>query len=88
MKVGDTIKSGSFRWVIVGLFDASGSAYESEIWTDVTDLQQQTKRNIYSTVFVRLPRRGRGEPVHRERSRATSASSSRERPSASTSTSR
>ena len=55
MKVGDTIKSGSFRWVIVGLFDAAGSAYESEIWTDVTDLQQQTKRNIYSAVFVRTP---------------------------------
>jgi putative ABC transport system permease protein len=55
MKVGDTIKTGSFRWVVVGLFDADGSAYESEIWTDVTDLQQQTKRDIYSTVFVRLP---------------------------------
>lgn len=55
MKVGDTVKSGSFRWVIVGIFDAAGSAYESEIWTDVTDLQQQTKRNIYSTVFARLP---------------------------------
>jgi putative ABC transport system permease protein len=55
MKVGDTLASGSFRWVIVGLFDASGSAYESEVWTDVTDLQQQTKRNIYSTVFIRLP---------------------------------
>jgi putative ABC transport system permease protein len=53
MKVGDTIKSGSFRWVVVGLFAAEGSAYESEIWTDVTDLQQQTKRNIYSAVFVR-----------------------------------
>src|SRR4029077_7549933 len=26
---------------------------ESEIWTDVSDLQQQTKRNIYSSVFVR-----------------------------------
>ena len=55
MKVGDTLKTGSFRWVIVGLFDASGSAYESEIWTDVSDLQQQTKRNIFSSVFVRLP---------------------------------
>ena len=55
MKVGDTLKTGSFRWVIVGLFDASGSAYESEIWTDASDLQQQTKRNIYSSVFVRLP---------------------------------
>jgi putative ABC transport system permease protein len=55
MKVGDTIKSGSFRWHVVGLFSAEGSAYESEIWTDVTDLQQQTKRNIYSSVFVRTP---------------------------------
>jgi putative ABC transport system permease protein len=55
MKVGETLKTGSFRWVIVGLFDAQGSAYESEIWTDVSDLQQQTKRNIYSSVFIRLP---------------------------------
>jgi putative ABC transport system permease protein len=55
MKVGETLKTGSFRWVIVGLFDAQGSAYESEIWTDVRDLQQQTKREMYSSVFVRLP---------------------------------
>jgi putative ABC transport system permease protein len=55
MKVGDTLKTGSFQWVIVGLFDAQGSAYESEMWTDATDLQQQTKRNIYSSVFIRLP---------------------------------
>jgi len=53
MKLGDAIHTGSFRWTIVGLFDAGGSAYESEIWTDVSDLQQQTKRNIYSSVFVR-----------------------------------
>ena len=55
MKVGDTLKTGSFQWVVVGLFDAQGSAYESEMWTDVTDLQQQTKRNIFSSVFIRLP---------------------------------
>jgi putative ABC transport system permease protein len=52
-RIGDTIRSGSFRWTIVGHFDASGSAYESEIWTDVANLQQQTRRNIYSSVFVR-----------------------------------
>ena len=40
MKVGDTIRSGGFRWIVVGHFDASGSAYESEIWVDVKDLQQ------------------------------------------------
>ncbi|MDQ6894148.1 MAG: ABC transporter permease [Acidobacteriota bacterium] len=55
MKVGDTLKTGSYRWTIVGLFDAAGSAYESEMWTDAANLQQQTKRNIFSSVFVRLP---------------------------------
>jgi len=53
MKIGDTIKTGSYRWVIVGHFDASGSAYESEVWTDAKDLQGQTKRQIFSSVFVR-----------------------------------
>jgi putative ABC transport system permease protein len=53
MGVGNLIHEGNFRWTIVGLFDAAGSAYESEIWTDVADLQQQTKRQIYSSVFVR-----------------------------------
>ncbi len=53
MKIGSTLKTGSYRWPIVGYFDASGSAYESEIWTDVKDLQGQTKRQIFSSVFVR-----------------------------------
>ncbi|HEX4439426.1 MAG TPA: FtsX-like permease family protein [Thermoanaerobaculia bacterium] len=54
MNVGETLKTGSYRWVIVGLFDAQGSAYESEIWTDARGLQQQTKRNMFSSVFIRL----------------------------------
>ncbi|HEX9286631.1 MAG TPA: FtsX-like permease family protein [Thermoanaerobaculia bacterium] len=55
VSIGDTVKSGSFRWKIVGYFDASGSAYDSEIWTDVGDLQAQVKRPIYSIVYVRTP---------------------------------
>ncbi len=53
MAVGNSIKVGSYRWTIVGHFDASGSAYESEIWTDAGDLQAQMKRPVFSTVFVR-----------------------------------
>jgi ABC-type antimicrobial peptide transport system permease subunit len=53
VSIGDTLKSGSYRWRIVGYFDASGSAYDSEIWTDVADLQAQSKRPIYSIVYVR-----------------------------------
>jgi putative ABC transport system permease protein len=53
MGLGDMIHQGNYRWKIVGLFDAAGSAYESEVWVDVADLQQQTKRQIYSSIFVR-----------------------------------
>jgi|SRR5947207_4621183 len=53
VSISDTLKSGSYRWKIVGYFDASGSAYDSEIWTDVADLQAQSKRPIYSIVYVR-----------------------------------
>ena len=53
VRLGDTLKAGSYRWSIVGYFDASGSAYDSEIWTDVADLQAQSKRPIYSIVYVR-----------------------------------
>ena len=55
MRLGDTIKTGAYRWIVVGHFDASGSAYESEIWADVKDLQAQSKRQIFSSVFVRAP---------------------------------
>ncbi|HEX9149658.1 MAG TPA: FtsX-like permease family protein [Thermoanaerobaculia bacterium] len=53
VEIGKTLKSGSYRWQIVGYFDASGSAYDSEIWVDVADLQAQSKRPIYSIVYVR-----------------------------------
>jgi len=55
VRIGETLKSGSYRWTVVGYFDASGSAYDSEIWTDVADLQAQSKRQIYSIVYVRTP---------------------------------
>ncbi len=53
MGLGRVIHQGNFRWTIVGHFDAAGSAYESEIWVDVKDLQAQSKRQIFSSVFVR-----------------------------------
>lgn len=53
VQIGDTLKQGSYRWTVVGYFDASGSAYDSEIWVDAADLQAQSKRPIYSIVYVR-----------------------------------
>ncbi|MCI0410370.1 MAG: ABC transporter permease, partial [Acidobacteria bacterium] len=53
--VGDTIQSGSQKWLVVGIFDAAGSPYDSEIWADLHNVQGQTRRSSgYSIVRVRV----------------------------------
>jgi putative ABC transport system permease protein len=53
--VGDTIQSGSQKWQVVGIFDAAGSPYDSEIWADLHNVQGQTRRTGgYSIVRVRV----------------------------------
>ncbi len=51
--VGQTIKFGAYRWTVVGLFDAGGTAPDSEIWTDVEGMVSDFKRNGYSSVLAR-----------------------------------
>ncbi len=34
LKVGNTIALGTVRWQVVGIFDAGGSAFDSEVWGD------------------------------------------------------
>jgi putative ABC transport system permease protein len=64
MSLGSTIQSGTQRWTVVGIFDASGSPYDSELWTDLHDLQAQTRRNAgYSIVRVRVPDHASGDRV-------------------------
>src|SRR5207245_5735539 len=36
--VGDTLAFGKGPWQVVGVFDAGGSAYDSEIWGDVNQM--------------------------------------------------
>lgn len=55
VNLGDTVASGSQRWLVVGIFDASGSPYDSEIWADLHNVQGQTRRNTISIVRVRAP---------------------------------
>ncbi len=38
---------------MVGLFDAGGKAFESEIWVDVNSLASATKRDSFSSVLLR-----------------------------------
>jgi ABC-type lipoprotein release transport system permease subunit len=53
MDVGDTFKFGPQTWNVVGVFDATGTAFASEIWADVDYLGSARKRNAYSSLLVR-----------------------------------
>ena len=53
-KVGDTIRFGTFRWKVVGIFDAGGTAPDSEIWTDVEGAQSDLKRPGFSSVLIQI----------------------------------
>lgn len=51
--VGDTFHFGATDYHVVGVFDAAGTAFDSEIWADETFLAQSRKRLAYSSVLVR-----------------------------------
>lgn len=54
--LGDTVKFGGGSWRIVGVFDAGGSAFDSEVWCDARVLNQIYHRpdNVFQSVTVRL----------------------------------
>jgi putative ABC transport system permease protein len=52
--VGDTIQFGKGPWTVVGVFDAGGNAYESEIWGDVNQMASDFDRQGgYSSAYLR-----------------------------------
>jgi putative ABC transport system permease protein len=52
--IGDTMQFGKGDWKVVGVFDASGSAYESEIWGDVNQMSSDFDRQgVYSSAYLR-----------------------------------
>jgi putative ABC transport system permease protein len=56
LALGDTVKFGGGTWHVVGVFDAGGSAFDSEVWCDSVVLNQTYKRpdTIYQSVTVHL----------------------------------
>jgi len=53
-RLGDKIKIGRTAWDIVGIVDASGTAYDSEIWGDYNEVSQEFDRPIYSSMLIRV----------------------------------
>lgn len=54
-ELGKTVAFGTTRWTVVGIFDAGGSVFESEIWADLPVVQALFNRpNFVQTVRARL----------------------------------
>src|SRR5437660_5877891 len=52
--VGDTMEFGKGQWQVVGVFDAGGPAYESEVWGDVNQMNSDFDRQgVYSSAYMR-----------------------------------
>jgi putative ABC transport system permease protein len=52
-KIGDKMKIGRSQWDVVGIFDASRTAYDSEIWSDYNEISGEFERTVYSSLLVR-----------------------------------
>src|SRR5439155_1642795 len=42
--LGSALAFGRRRWTVVGVFDSGGTAFDSEIWADLTDVLDDTRR--------------------------------------------
>lgn len=52
--LGETLHFALRDWTVVGVMDAGNTAFSSEIWGDIDQMQQAFRRPIFSTVILRL----------------------------------
>ncbi len=53
--LGSSMRFGRRSWTVVGVFEASGSSFESEVWGDVHSLQEDANRGtVFNSVRLKL----------------------------------
>lgn len=52
--IGERLRFGGRDWTVVGVFDAGGSAFDSEVWGDGEQMIQAFRRTAFSSVAARL----------------------------------
>ncbi len=52
--LGESLKFAGREWLVVGIFDASRSGFDSEIWGDTEQMMQAFRRSNYSSVIFKL----------------------------------
>jgi len=61
--LGAEVAFGGDRWTVVGLFDAGGTGFDSEMWTDAEQVMQAFGRPVYSSITFRLKDPGKFDAV-------------------------
>jgi putative ABC transport system permease protein len=51
--LGDELQLGRRKFAVVGIFDAGGTGFDSEIWSDVVGVADAFDRASYSSVLIR-----------------------------------
>jgi ABC-type antimicrobial peptide transport system permease subunit len=52
--IGRELKFGGALWTVVGVFEAGGSGFESEIWGDVDQIMPSFGRPVFSSLTFRM----------------------------------
>src|SRR5207253_3460755 len=52
--IGETMRFASRDWIVVGVFDAGRTAFDSEIWGDAEQMMQAFRRVSFSSMLLRL----------------------------------
>lgn len=53
--LGESMRFGRRSWKVVGIFEAGGSSFESEVWGDVHSLQEDANRGtVFNSVRLKL----------------------------------
>ncbi len=64
MQMGQPLKiEGGTNWMISGIFDGNGSAYDSEIWTDINSIMNEFHRDAYSSMLLRASSESAGVAI-------------------------
>lgn len=53
-EIGKHIPFGMRNWLVVGIFDAGNTGFNSEVWGDVNQIMQAFRRSVYSSVTFKL----------------------------------
>ena len=53
LRLGQTFRSGKHAWTVVGVLEASKTAYDSEIWVDADEAREAFNRTFYGSILLR-----------------------------------